>query len=59
MKLYTLDEMANLLSLTKTAVYNQIHCGNSGITIPPHVKMGKHIRFRHNDYDKWVNELAA
>ena len=56
-ELYTIDEMASILKITKKSIYNKIHTGKSGIDIPPHVKMGGLIRFKRTDYLKWYSNL--
>jgi len=58
-KLLTINEIAEMLSITPNAVYQQIHCGNVGKTIPPFVKVGKNVRFRNTDVETWLNELSA
>ena len=47
---YTVDEMAKKLKMSKQSIYNRIHLGRAGKTIPPYVKVGKLVRFRNSDY---------
>ena len=54
---YTIDEMAEKLRVTKRSVYNDIHKGNAGISIPPFVKLGGRIRFKVTDYEEWYKNL--
>ena len=54
---YTVDEMAEKLKITRQSVYNKIHAGRAGISIPPYVKLGKLVRFRVSDYRDWYKNL--
>ena len=54
---YTVDEMAEKLKITRQSVYNKIHAGRAGKSIPPYVKMGKLVRFRASDYQDWYKKL--
>ena len=54
---YTVDEMASILKRTKRSMYNQIHQGKAGISIPPYVKLGHLIRFKVSDYREWYANL--
>ena len=42
---YTIDEMAKKLKVTKRSIYNQIHKGRAGKSIPPYVKRGMLVRY--------------
>jgi len=46
---YTIDEMASMMKITKQSIYNKIHAGRKGVSIPPYVKVGKLVRFRNSD----------
>ena len=54
---YTLDEMAKKLKVTKRSIYNQIHKGRAGTSIPPYVKLGQLVRFKVTDYEDWYKNL--
>ena len=54
---YTIDEMAEKLTMSKQSIYNRIHAGRAGVTIPPYVKVGKLVRFRNSDYLDCYNNL--
>ena len=54
---YTVDEMASILKITRQSVYNKIHAGRAGVSIPPYVKVGKLVRFRTSDYRDWYKKL--
>ena len=55
---FTIDEMASMMKITKQSIYNKIHAGRAGVTIPPYVKVGKLVRFRNSDYRDWYNNLS-
>ena len=54
---YTIDEVAEKLKISKQSIYNKIHAGRAGKSIPPYVKMGKLVRFRASDYQDWYKNL--
>ena len=54
---YTIDEMTEKLKMSKQSIYNRIHLGRAGKTIPPYVKVGKLVRFRSSDYLDWYKKL--
>ena len=54
---YTIDDMAKILKVTKRSIYNQIHKGRAGTSIPPYVKLGALVRFRLLDFNKWYDGL--
>ncbi len=54
---YTVDEMAKKLKVTKRSIYNQIHQGRAGVSIPPYVKLGQLVRFKVSDYEEWYKNL--
>ena len=43
---YTVDEMAEKLKVTKRSIYNQIHQGRAGKSIPPFVKLVQLVSFK-------------
>ena len=53
----TIDDLANILKVTKRSIYNQIHQGRAGASIPPYVKLGQLVRFRVSDYKQWYDSL--
>jgi|GEM_PF-6619197 excisionase family DNA binding protein len=53
----TVDEMASILKITRQSVYNKIHAGRAGFSIPPYVKVGNLVRFRNTDYRDWYKKL--
>ena len=55
---FTIDEMASMMKITKQSIYNKIHAGRAGVTIPPYVKVGKLVKFRNSDYRDWCNNLS-
>ena len=55
---YTIDDMAKILKVTKRSIYNQIHKGRAGTSIPPYVKLGQLVRFRVSDYKEWYDSLG-
>ena len=57
-RFFTIDEMASMMKITKQSIYNKIHAGRAGVTIPPYVKVGKLVRFRNSDYRDWYNNLS-
>ena len=54
---YTIDDMASILKVSKKSIYNQIHQGQAGISIPPFVKLGGRIRFKASDHKRWYEDL--
>ena len=48
-KLLTPDEVAELLSVRKSTIYQWTHQG-----FIPHIKLGKFVRFKEGDVAKWV-----
>ena len=57
-RFFTIDEMASMLRITKQSIYNKIHAGRAGKSIPPYVKVGKLVRFRTSDYRDWYKKLC-
>ena len=47
---YTIDDIVKLLKISKQSIYNQIHQGKAGQSIPPYIKLGGLIRFKVSDY---------
>jgi len=53
-KLLTPDEVAELLSVRKSTIYQWTHQG-----FIPHVKLGKFVRFREGDVNKWLEKRSS
>ncbi len=49
-KLLTIDELAEVLSVKKSTIYQWIHLG-----LIPHMKVGRLLRFRERDIEKWLS----
>ena len=54
---YTIDDMTNILKVTKSSIYNKIARGDGGSSLPPYIKLGKLIRFKVSDYREWYANL--
>jgi nitrogen PTS system EIIA component len=50
-KLMTIEELADKLSMKKSTLYQWTHEG-----FIPHIKMGKLLRFRWSDVERWLDE---
>jgi len=48
-KLLTIDELAKVLSVKKSTIYQWVHMG-----LIPHIKVGRLLRFREEDIQKWL-----
>ncbi len=48
-KLLTIDELAEVLSVKKSTIYQWVHLG-----LIPHIKMGRLLRFKKEDIEKWL-----
>lgn len=48
-KLLTIDELAEVLSVKKSTIYQWVHMG-----LIPHIKVGRLLRFREEDIEKWL-----
>ncbi len=48
-KLLTIDELAEVLSVKKSTIYQWVHLG-----LIPHIKVGRLLRFREEDIQKWL-----
>jgi len=51
-KLLTPDEVAELLSVQKSTIYQWTHQG-----FIPHIKLGKFVRFKEKDVMEWMEKL--
>ena len=52
-RLLTSDEVADLLGVQKSTIYQWTHEG-----FIPYVKLGRCVRFRTADIEKWVEKRA-
>jgi len=48
-KLLTIDELAKVLSVKKSTIYQWVHLG-----LIPHVKVGRLLRFKEGSIQKWL-----
>jgi len=48
-KLLTIDELAKVLSVKKSTIYQWVH-----LELIPHMKVGRLLRFREEDIQKWL-----
>ncbi len=51
-KLLSIDELAERLQLKKGTLYNQINSKRIGF---PYVKLGRELRFREEDIEKFID----
>jgi excisionase family DNA binding protein len=56
-ELLTIGDLAKLLKISKSTVYSWRHQGRT----PPALKVGRHVRFRYADVQRWLigNEDTA
>ena len=52
-KLLTPDQIATLLEVKKSTIYNWTHTGYI-----PHIKLGKLVRFKKSDILKWLDKKS-
>jgi len=50
-KLLTVDEVAKVLSVKKSTVYQWVH-----LRLIPHIKVGRFVRFKEEDIERWLKE---
>ncbi len=48
-KLLTIDELTVFLTVKKSTIYQWVHIG-----LIPHIKVGRLLRFREEDIQKWL-----
>ena len=48
-KLLTVDELAEVLSVKRSTIYQWRHLG-----LIPYIKVGRFVRFRETDIQKWL-----
>ena len=48
-KLLTIDELAVILTIKKSTIYQWVHLG-----LIPHAKVGRLLRFKEGDIEKWL-----
>ena len=53
-KLLTPDEMAEYIGVKKSTIYQWTHIGYI-----PHIKMGKFVRFKLSQIDKWLESHST
>ena len=53
-KLLTVQEIAALLGVAESTIYQWTHQG-----FIPHVKIGRFVRFRQRQIEKWVEEKSV
>lgn len=54
-KLLTIDDLADYLSIPKNTLYQWRTRGKG----PTGIRVGKHIRYRPEDIDTWLEEQGA
>ena len=52
-KLLTVEEIADVLNVKQSTIYNWTHLG-----FIPHIKIGKLLRFNEDDVLKWLNKKS-
>jgi excisionase family DNA binding protein len=55
-KLLKPEEVAELLSIQLSTVYNWTYSGKRGYRKIPYLKVGSCLRFKASDIEKWLNE---
>ncbi len=50
-KLYTIDEIAEILKVTQRTIYNYIKCGSLKA-----IKIGKYWRVKHSDFEQFLEK---
>lgn len=53
-KLLSIDELASMLQVPKKTVHQWRYVGHG----PPALKVGRHLRFRPSDVERWLEERA-
>jgi len=48
-KLLTIDELAEVLTVKKSTIYQWVHLG-----LIPHIKVGRLLRFKEESIQKWL-----
>ncbi len=48
-KLLTIDELAEVLTVKKSTIYQWVHLG-----LIPHIKVGRLLRFKERNIQKWL-----
>ena len=52
-QIYTIPEVAEYLKMSKAKVYNLVQ-----IREIPHIKIGRNVRIRLSELEKWINSNA-
>jgi len=50
-KLLTVDEVAKVLSVKKSTLYQWVH-----LRLIPHIKVGRFVRFKEEEIERWLKE---
>jgi len=50
-KLLTIDDVARILSVKKSTIYQWVH-----MRLIPCIKVGRFVRFREKDIQRWLKE---
>ncbi len=53
-KLLTIDQMAEILGVQKSTLYQWTHTG-----FIPHIKLGRFVRFRESDVNNWLEKKSS
>lgn len=53
-RLLTADEVAAMLQVTKSWVYDQTRQHRM-----PHVRLGRYVRYRRSAVDRWIEQIEA
>jgi excisionase family DNA binding protein len=53
-RLLTADEVAAMLHVTKSWVYDQTRQHRM-----PHVRLGRYVRYRRSAVDRWIEQIEA
>jgi len=48
-KLLTIDELAKVLSVKKSTIYQWVH-----MRLIPYIKVGRFVRFKEKDIQRWL-----
>lgn len=54
-KLLSVEELAELLGVPVGTIYRWNHIG----TGPQAIKVGRHVRYRQTDIDRWLDQRAG
>lgn len=54
-RLLTVDELAEMIQIPKATLYKWRSEG----TGPPGMRLGKYVRYRRSEVERWIDEQAA